>query len=98
MTTSVFQSSINAATRELSAECLRAMMEHPKNMELIASYRQLKHRMAEAEARQATAELVKEITATDGYTKWIARQPRRSRAASSGFRCRWARKPGLRFR
>lgn len=74
MTTSVFQSSINAATRELSAECLRAMMEHPKNMELIASYRQLKHRMAEAEARQATAELVKEITATDGYTKWIARQ------------------------
>jgi hypothetical protein len=70
----VFQPSINAATKELVEEGLKAMMEHPKNNALIDNYRKMKHQMAEALARQAGVELVNEIVASDDYKNWLARE------------------------
>ena len=68
----IFQPSINAATKELVEEALKAMMEHPKNNELIDEYRRMKRQMAEALARQAVDALVKEITETEDYKRWLA--------------------------
>ena len=68
----VFQPNINKPTQELAAEALKAMMEHPANNALIDNYRKLKCQMAEAEARQAVEEFVKEVTATDDYKCWLA--------------------------
>ena len=68
----VFQPNINQPTQELVAEALKGMMEHPANIELIDNYRQMKRRMAEAEARQAVEEFVNEVVATDDYKGWLA--------------------------
>ena len=68
----VFQPNINQPTQELVAEALKAMIEHPENIELIDNYRQMKRRMAEAEARQAVEEFVKEVVASDDYKKTLA--------------------------
>ncbi len=68
----VFQTSVNAATQELTDQMLKGMTEHPKNNELIDGYRQMKRKLAEAEARQAVEEFVKEVVATTGYKKWLA--------------------------
>ena len=68
----VFQPNINKPTEALAAEALKAMMEHPANKELIDNYRQMKRRMAEAEARQAVEELVSEVVADDNYKRWLA--------------------------
>ena len=72
MTKRIFQTSIKAATRELAEQELRAMMESPKNNELIDIYRDLKRQMAEAEMRQAISELVNDILEMDEYKKWLA--------------------------
>lgn len=68
----VFQPNINKPTEALAAEALKAMMEHPANKELIDNYRQMKRRMAEAEARQAVEEFVSEVVADDNYKSWLA--------------------------
>ena len=68
----VFQPSINAATQQLGEQALKAMMEHPKNSELVDDYRRMKRKMAEALAHQAVDALVKEITETGDYKKWLA--------------------------
>ncbi len=68
----VFQPNINKPTEALAAEALKAMMEHPANKELIDNYRQMKRRMAEAEARQAVEEFVSEVVADDNYKRWLA--------------------------
>ena len=68
----VFQPNINKPTEALAAEALKAMMEHPANKELIDNYRQMKRRMAKAEARQAVEELVSEVVADDNYKRWLA--------------------------
>ena len=68
----VFQPNINQPTQELVAEALKAMIEHPENIELIDNYRQMKRRMAEAEARQTVEEFVKEVVASDDYKRWLA--------------------------
>ena len=70
----VFQPSINSATQELVEEGLKSMMEHPKNNELIDNYREMKRKMAEAEARQAVNELVKEVTECKPYKTWLAKE------------------------
>ena len=70
----VFQPSINAATQELVEEGLKSMMEHPKNNELIDKYREMKRKMAEAEARQAVDELVKEVMGCQPYKTWLAKE------------------------
>jgi len=57
----VFQPSINAATQELVEEGLKSMMEHPSNNELINKYREMKRQMADAMARQAVNEVVRDI-------------------------------------
>lgn len=68
----VFQHNINQPTQELVAEALKAMMEHPANIELVDNYRKMKRQMAEAEARQTVEELVKEVVASDDYKRWLA--------------------------
>lgn len=70
----VFQTSINATTRELVEEGLKNMMEHPKNNELVDNYREMKRRMAEAIARQTVDEFVKEVTECEAYQKWLAKE------------------------
>ena len=73
MTTRIFQTSVNAATRELTEQGLKDMTERPENNALIDSYREAKRQMAEAEARQAVNELVKYFLASEGYRKWLAK-------------------------
>ena len=68
----VFQPNINQPTQELVAEALKAMMEHPANIELVDNYRKMKRQMAEAEARQTVEEFVKEVVASDDYKRWLA--------------------------
>ena len=68
----VFQPNINSATQQLVEEGLKSMMEHPKNIALVDNYRQLKRRMAEAEARQAVEAFVSEVAATDDYKRWLS--------------------------
>lgn len=70
----VFQTSINATTRELVEEGLKSMMEHPKNNEFVDNYREMKRRMAEAIARQTVDEFVKEVTECEAYQKWLAKE------------------------
>ena len=70
----VFQPSINAATQELVEEGLKSMMEHPSNNELINKYREMKRQMADAMARQAVNELVREVTECEVYKKWLAKE------------------------
>lgn len=72
MTKRNYQPAINAETKELVETALKGMMEHPKNNELIDSYRKAKREMAEAEARHAVDELVKEYVALEEYKKWLA--------------------------
>lgn len=67
----VFQPNINKPTQELVAETLKSMMENPANIELVDNYRQMKRQMAEAEARQAVDEFVKEVATTDDYKRWL---------------------------
>ncbi|MBQ2178925.1 MAG: hypothetical protein II450_00790, partial [Prevotella sp.] len=54
------------------AEALKAMIEHPANIELVDNYRKMKRQMAEAEARQTVEEFVKEVVASDDYKRWLA--------------------------
>ena len=68
----VFQPNINQPTQELVAEALKAIMEHPANIELVDNYRKMKRQMAEAEARQTVEEFVKEVVASDDYKRWLA--------------------------
>ena len=68
----VFQPNVNQPTQGLVAEMLKGMIEHPANIELVENYRQMKRRMAEAEACQAVEEFVKEVVATDDYKRWLA--------------------------
>ena len=68
----VFQPNINQPTQELVAEALKAMMEHPANIELVDNYRKMKRQMAEAETRQTVEEFVKEVVASDDYKRWLA--------------------------
>ena len=70
----IFQPSINAATQELVEEGLKSMMEHPSNNELINKYREMKRQMADAMARQAVNELVREVTECEIYKKWLAKE------------------------
>lgn len=70
----VFQPSINAATQELVEEVLKSMMKHSKNNELIDNYREMKRQMADALARQAVDELVREFTACEAYKKWLVKE------------------------
>ena len=68
----VFQPNINQPTQELVAEALKAMIEHPANIELVDNYRKMKRQMAEAEARQTVEEFVKEVVTSDDYKRWLA--------------------------
>lgn len=70
----VYQPNINKPTEELTAEVLQSLMEQPRNQELIDAYRQLKREMAEAEAREAVEEWVKEVVKTEDYKKWLAQE------------------------
>ena len=78
----IYQPTINAATKELAEETLKAMMAHPKNNELINEYRRMKRQMAEAMAQQAVDALVKEITETDDYKGWLAEELRKDERRS----------------
>ena len=70
----IYQTSINSETKELVQEALKAMMEHPKNNELIDAYRKGKKQMAEAEMRQAVDEVVKEFLECQAYKDWLNKE------------------------
>ena len=67
----VYQPHVSQPTRELAEQMLKNMMAHPKNNELIDNYREMKRRMAEAEAKQAVDAFISEVTATEEYKKWL---------------------------
>ena len=69
----VYQPSINTATKELLDKLLQKEMERPKNNELIDNYRELKRKMADAEARQAVDGFVKEVTECQAYKTWLSK-------------------------
>lgn len=70
----VYQPNINKPTEELTAEVLNGQMEQPRNQELIDAYRRLKREMAEAEARGAVEEWVKEVVQGEDYEKWLTQE------------------------
>lgn len=70
----VFQPNINKPTQELCEQALKGMTEQPENIELVDNYRQMKRKMAEAEARQAVAEFVNDVLALDDYKSWLAKE------------------------
>ena len=78
----VFQSNVNKPTEELTEQILKDLMGNPENKTLIDNYRQLKHRMAEAEVKQALDEFVSEITATEDYKKWLAAERKKDERRS----------------
>ena len=78
----VFQPNINQPTQELVAEALKAMMEHPANIELVDNYRKMKRQMAEAEARQTVEEFVKEVVSYDDYKRWLASELKKDESRS----------------
>lgn len=78
----VFQPNINQPTQELVAEALKAMMEHPANIELVDNYRKMKRQMAEAEARQTVEDFVKEVVAYDDYKHWLASELKKDESRS----------------
>ena len=67
----VYQPHVSQPTRELAEQMLKNMMAHPKNNELIDNYREMKRRMAEAEAKQAVDAFISEVTGTEEYKKWL---------------------------
>ena len=78
----VFQPNINKPTQVLDAEVLKSMIEHPANIGLIDSYRQMKRRMAEAEARQAVGDFVNDVVATNDYKRWLAAELKKDQRRS----------------
>lgn len=78
----VFQPNINQPTQELVAEALKAMMEHPANIELVDNYRKMKRQMAEAEARQTVEDFVKEVVVYDDYKRWLASELKKDESRS----------------
>ena len=70
----IYQTSVNSATKDLVEEALKAMMEHPKNNELIDAYREGKRKMAEAEMRQMVEEVVKEFLECQAYKEWLEKE------------------------
>lgn len=67
----VYQTNINQPTQELTEQVLKNLIEQPENNALIDEYRLLKRQMAEAEARQALEEFLKEIVETEDYKSWL---------------------------
>ena len=72
-----FQSNINQPTQELTEQALKGMIEHPKNNELIDSYRLMKSKMAEAVAHQEVEEFVKSVVETQDYKSYLAEELRK---------------------
>ena len=72
-----FQPNINQPTQELTEQALKGMIEHPENNELIDSYRLMKHKMAEAMARQEVEEFVKSVVETQDYKSYLAEELRK---------------------
>lgn len=68
----VYQTNIDQPTQAMSEQILKGLTESKETNMCIDLYRQLKRQMAEAEARQAVEECVKEVISTDDYKKWLA--------------------------
>ena len=68
----VFQSGIDKPTQELNAQMLQQMTENPATSALIDNYREMKHRMAEAQARHEVDKFVKTVVESDDYQRWLA--------------------------
>ena len=73
----VYQTSINSATKELVEKGLKDMMEAPSNNELIDNYREMKRQMAAALANQEVDTLVKDVTESQPYKSWLAKELKR---------------------
>ena len=68
----VFQSGIDKPTQELNAQMLQQMTENPATSALIDNYREMKRRMAEAQARHEVDKFVKTVVESDDYQRWLA--------------------------
>ena len=66
-----FQNQINQPTLALTEQALKDMLENPVNKELINNYREMKYKMAEAEARQTVEDFVNAVIETQGYIEWL---------------------------
>ena len=78
-----YQKNIDKATEELLADCLKNITESPEVNLAVEHYRELKHRMAEAETTEAKERLVEEIASTQEFKGWLrgelAKDNRRSK-------------------
>lgn len=78
-----YQKNIDKATEELLADILKNITESPEVNLAVEQYRELKHRMAEAETAEAREKLVEEIAATPEFKGWLkaelAKDSRRSK-------------------
>lgn len=67
-----YQDNIDKPTKELSDQVLKNLTEAPATNALIDEYRQMKRKMAEAQASEAVDEFVDEVKETPDYKKWLA--------------------------
>lgn len=67
-----YQKNIDKPTEELTEQILKDLTQKPENNALIDNYREAKQMMAEAEARQAIDEFIKQTIETQDYQNWLA--------------------------
>ena len=67
-----YQDNVEQPTKELVAQVLKDLTEAPDTNTLIDEYRQLKRKMAEAQASEAVDKFVDEMKETQDYKEWLA--------------------------
>ena len=81
----VFQSGIDKPTQELNAQMLQQMTENPATSALIDNYREMKRRMAEAQARHEVDKFVKTVIESDDYQRWLATELKKDKPARTAI-------------
>lgn len=67
-----YQKRIDLPTEELTEQVLKEVTESASTNALIDNYRQMKHEMADAQARQELDQFVASVTELEDYQKWLA--------------------------
>lgn len=77
-----YQKNIDQPTKELTEQVLKDLTESTTTSMLIDNYRQMKHQMAEAEAKQAVDAFVAEILNLQDYKEWLAQELKKDQKRS----------------
>lgn len=78
----VYQTNIDQPTQELTEQVLRELTNSQITNQLIENYRKLKQQMAEAEAKEVVSAFVNEVTQTQLYQEWLAKEQKKDEGRS----------------